>query len=90
MWEKIKDEVNKCIPMYVPRKEFRKRKYARWMKTKILRLIKSKEKKWKKYKERPCHENQLRYKKTRNEVCNEIRKAKADFERKIAEKIRRS
>jgi ribonucleases P/MRP protein subunit RPP40 len=88
MWEKIKDEVNRCIRTYVPRKEFRKRKYARWMKRKILRLVKLKEKQWKKFKERPSHENQLRYKKTRNEVCNEIRKAKADFEGKIAERIK--
>ena len=38
-------------------------------------------------KNRPSHENQIRYKKKRNEVCNEIRKAKSDFEFKMAENI---
>ena len=30
----------------------------------------------------------MRYKKKRNDVCNEIRRAKADFEQKIAERIK--
>jgi hypothetical protein len=30
----------------------------------------------------------MRYKKKRNEVCNEIRKAKSDFELKMAENIK--
>ena len=80
--------MNECIRMFVPKKEFRKRKYASCMKRKILRLFKLKEKQWKKFKERQSHENQLRYEKSRNEVWNEIREAKADFERKIADNIK--
>ena len=88
MWENIKDEMNKCIMKYVPKKLVRKRKYALWMKRKILKSIIVKERLWKKFKERPSHENQMRYKKQRNDVCNEIRRAKADFEQKIAERIK--
>jgi hypothetical protein len=88
MWENMKEEMNKCIMKYVPKKLVRKRKYALWMKRKILKSILVKEKLWKKFKERPSHENQRRYKKKRNGVCNEIRRAKADFEQKIAERIK--
>jgi hypothetical protein len=80
IWQKIKEELAKCVEKYVPKKSFKRRKHARWMKKKILKLIKSREKQWQKCKVRPSHENQIIYKKKRNEVCNEIRKAKANFE----------
>ena len=88
IWQKIKGELGECVEKYVLKKSFKRRKHARWMKRKILRLIKSREKQWQKCKERPSHENQIRYKKKRNEVCNEIRKAKANFELKMSENIK--
>jgi hypothetical protein len=102
IWQEIKEELGNCVEKYVPRKVFRERKYARcmkrkvfrerkyarWMKRKIVKLIKSRDKQWKKFKDRPSHENQMRYKKKRNEVCNEIRKAKSEFELKMAENIK--
>ena len=88
IWQKIKEELAKCVEKYVPKKSFKRRKHARWMKKKILKLIKSREKQWQKCKERPSHENQIIYKKKRNEVCNEIRKAKANFELKMSENIK--
>jgi hypothetical protein len=58
----------------VPIKGFRKRKYARWMKRKILKLIKAKEKQWKRFKDRPSHENQMRYKRQKNEEMKYVAK----------------
>jgi hypothetical protein len=80
--------MNECMKKYVPKRGGRKRKYARWMKWKILRLIKAKEKQWKQFRDRPSRENQMSYKKKRNEVCSEVRKAKLDFELKLSEKIK--
>ena len=76
-----------CVIEYVPRKEFRNGKHARWTKRKILRLIKAMEKQWKKFKNRPSHKNQMRYRKKRDEVSNEMAKVKLDFELKMAENI---
>jgi hypothetical protein len=87
-WEMIKREMRECMKRYVPTRGGRKRKYPRWMNRKILRLIKAKEKQWKKFKNRPSHENQRRYKRTRNKVCSEIREAKLYFELKLSEQIK--
>jgi hypothetical protein len=59
---------------YVPTGGERKRKYARWMKRRVLKLINAKEKQWKKCKDRLSYENQVRYKKKRSNLCSEVKK----------------
>jgi hypothetical protein len=87
-WDKMKEEMLNCMKKYVPRKQHRTRKCARWMKRKILKLIKGRERQWKRFKEKPSHENQSSYRRMRNDVCREIRKAKSDFEVKMADNIK--
>ena len=58
------------------------------MKRHIIRMIKTKDKLWKRYKERPSYENQRYYNEIRNKVSCEIRQAKRNFEFKLAENIK--
>ena len=58
------------------------------MKERVKKLINGRNKAWKKFRDRPSYENQIRYKKLRNEVTKEIRETKESFENKLAENIK--
>jgi len=66
----------------------KKRKFPFWMKGHIVRMIKTKNRLWKRFKERPSYENQRNYNEIRNKVTFEIRHAKSNFELKLAENIK--
>ena len=88
MWQNVKGELIKCRGEYVPKRKLQKRKFPLWMKRHIIRMIKTKDKLWKRYKERPSYENQRKYNEIRNKVSFEIRQAKRNFEFKLAENIK--
>ena len=88
MWQNIKEELIKCRREYVPKRKIKRRKFPFWMKGHIVRMIKAKNKMWKRFKERPSYENQRNYNEMRNKVTFEIRQAKSNFELKLAENIK--
>src|SRR3989441_3177813 len=59
-----------------------------WMKPKIMKMIKKRNKKWKKISESLSFETKSGYIALRNKVTTEIRRAKEEQEKKIAEKIK--
>lgn len=59
-----------------------------WMKAKIIKLIKKRNKLWKNFRKAPSFEREVRYKNLRNCITLEIRRAKEAQERKIADGIR--
>ena len=88
MWQNVKEELIKCRREYVPKRKLKRRKFPFWMKGHIIRMIKTKNKLWKRFKERPSYENQRNYNEVRNKVTFEIRQAKSNFELKLAENIK--
>jgi hypothetical protein len=58
------------------------------MKNGIRKGIKKREKLWKHYMQNPTYDRKIAYTKKRNEVCAAMRKAKFDFECKLAENIK--
>jgi hypothetical protein len=87
-WIAIKKELLRCMDELVPKKEARSNKQPPWMRKRVRKLINGRNKAWKKFRERPSYENQIRYKRKRNDVTREIREAKESFEYKLAENIK--
>ncbi len=87
-WEEVKSELLKCMNNLVPKINCRNKKRPIWMKRKVSKMIKARNRAWTRFRDRPSYENQIKYKEKRNIVTNEIRKAKSDFEIKLAENIR--
>ena len=88
LWQNVKEELIKCRSEYVPKRKLKKRKFPLWMTRHIVRLIKAKGKLWKRYKDRPSYENKRSYNEVRNKVSSEIRRAKRNFEVKLARNIK--
>jgi hypothetical protein len=88
IWKKIKEELGDCVEKYVQRKEFEKKEAYQMDGEKHFKINKIRWKRWQQCIEKPSHENQMRYKKKRNEVLNEIRKAKLNFELRLSENIK--
>ena len=88
LWQIVKEELIKCRCAYVPKRKLKKRKFPLWMRRHIVKMIKTKDKLWKRFKERPSYENQRKYNEIRNKVSFEIRQAKRNFELKLAENIK--
>jgi hypothetical protein len=65
MWQNVKRELIKCWGEFVPKRKLKKRKFPLWMRRHIIKMIKTKDKLWRKYKERPSYENQRNYNETR-------------------------
>jgi len=59
-----------------------------WIKRRLKKLIKEKNRAWTIFKDRPSYVNRARYKMRRNEVCNEIREAKKSFEHRLTQNIK--
>jgi len=87
-WFAIKGGLLRFKNELVPKKDARNNKQPPWMKIRVRKLIKARNKAWKKYRDRPSYENQIRYKRKRNEVTKEIREAKEIFEYKLAGNIK--
>ena len=87
-WNIFKKQLLDCRAEYVPIRKPRKGKYAPWMKNGIRKGIKKREKLWKQYMQNPTYDRKIAYTKKRNEVCAAMRKAKLDFECKLAENIK--
>ena len=87
-WNIIKEEMLESVRRWVPKGIGKTRKYPFWMKSRIRKMIKARDRAWKRYCEKPSYENHQTYKIRRNGVTKEIRRAKRDFEIKIAENIK--
>ena len=87
-WKDFKNELLFRRDEFVPVKVVKHGKRPPWLKRKVKKAIDKRHKFWKEYKINPSYENMVRYKSKRNEVTVDIRKAKADFELKLAENIK--
>ena len=80
--------MDKAISKYVPTKTLNKRNKPNWMTKNVEKLISSKGKKYKKAKKTQITADWSEYKKDLNKCTAEIKKAKLDYEQKLAENIK--
>ena len=73
--------VKECIPTFIPKY---KNETSKWMNRKIKNLLKQKEIAWRRYRDRKCPTRRQVYNTIRNKVTFETRKAKKEFEKRIA------
>lgn len=88
MWSSLVEELVDCRSIYVPKRIPKKGNYPKWMKKHIKRDIKKRVKLWKRFKEFPTLLNEAKFNKCRNKITSEIRKAKREFEAKLADNIK--
>jgi hypothetical protein len=87
-WNFLKGQLLNVREEYVPIRKPRRGKSAPWMTISIRKGIRKREKIWKKFVQSPTYRNRTAYTKKRNELCTAIRKAKFNFECKLAENIK--
>ena len=87
LWGVILQKFLDCRQKYVPQRDMKRSIVPRWMNKEIAKGIKSRNKKWKKFNERPTNDARKKYKSTRNKVISDIRKAKRGYEEKLAKQI---
>jgi hypothetical protein len=88
MWKCLVDKLHELKVKFIPRRTVKKKvKTKPWMKNNLRNKIKKKNSKWRNQRLCPTYENIMEYRKARNEVTREIRRAKCEFEVKLAEKI---
>ena len=88
MWQTFENELISCRDEFVPKKIIKKQKNPPWMKRRILKDIKRREKAWKEFINMPSYENKSRFKRFRNQVNNSVASAKVEFESKLADNIK--
>ena len=88
MWNELVEKLRECRGKYVPKRKLNKGNYPKWMKNNIKRNIKLRIKLWKRFNDYPTLINETKYNKCRNEINADIRKAKRDFETKLADNIK--
>ena len=78
--------VNQCVPVYNVNKGKRKRK---WMNMQLLKMIQKKEEAWRRYRSN-TRSNKLRknYQRIRNDVTTEVRRAKFEYEHRLAKEVK--
>ena len=83
-WTKFKARLDEVQAKHVPLKKRRCNRRPVWMNARILRTIRKKRKLWKRYSQSRDYEDHQAYKRVEKEVQRSVRKAKRDFERKLA------
>ena len=73
----------------MPTRKKTRRKRSVWMNRKARKAIRKKTKKWKKYRQTGNAEDYVQYRKALNKATKTVRKAKGDFEIKLAAEIKR-
>ena len=87
-WEIFKGKLHHQIESNVPMKHQTKKKRNLWVTKKVQRLIKRNQRAFRKYKKQRTKKNFGHYRQCQKDTKQEIRLAKRDFERKLAQNIK--
>jgi hypothetical protein len=90
MWSSFLTRVLEIRDKFVPTGNCKGKEGKRpgWLNKRIINDIKKRGMKWKKWQDRMTYENEKDYKRLRNKITSDIRKAKSGFEEKIANNIK--
>ena len=87
-WMKFKDKLQHQITANVPMKQQAKKKKTLWITKKAQRSVRRKQRAWRKYQKQKTTKNLEFYQKCQKEAKQDVRQAKRDFERKLAQNIK--
>ena len=88
MWQCFWRELISNRDKFIPKCKLAGRKFPPWMKFKIRKEIKARNKAWSNFNKVPTYQNKEKYRKLRNYVNKEIRGVKREFEYKLASRIK--
>jgi hypothetical protein len=88
MYHKFTMIINTAVDMFIPKKRIKKNKKAKWMTKAAKAAVKKKYKLYKRYRETKTYQEECEYKKARNEATKAIKKARRNFEEKLAKNIK--
>jgi hypothetical protein len=83
-WNKFKMTVSSTVDSCVPRKKRRNSSKPLWMQRNVMRIIRKKRRLWNRYTTTHDYQSYLAFKRVQNEATSMIRKAKREFEKKLA------
>ena len=83
-WNYLKETVSSTTEACIPKKKRRNNTKPLWMDRNAMRVIRKKRRLWKQYCSTSDYESYLAYKQVQNFTKSVIRKAKKDFEKKLA------
>ena len=83
-WKYFKETVLSIEAECIPKKKRRTNSKPLWMRRNVMRTIRKKRRLWKHYCTTSDHQSYLAYKKVQKETSSIIRKAKREFEKKVA------
>ena len=87
-WDTTKEKLQQLIHDHVPLKRQSKKKKAIWLTRRAQKCIRRKQRAWKRYKSNKTTKNLEHYKLCQREAKREIKTAKRDFEKKLAQNIK--
>lgn len=87
-WDVFLDQLNHLRDTFIPVKKFKNKPLPPWMRAGIIKMIKTRNRAWAKYVHCQDYNAEKGYKIKRNKVNLEVRKAKKDFELKLATRIK--
>lgn len=88
MWNFFVTKTTESRDRHVPIREIKSNGNPKWLKKSLITKIKSRSNSWKKFKDNPSFDSEAKYKRLRNSITSDIRKAKKEYENKLAEKIK--
>ena len=88
MWSLFKYVLDYCVKEFVPIKKRLNNNKPKWMTKVAYKAINRKYKLWKRYRESGLHSDYVVYKQSLNIATREVRKAKRNFEEKLASNIK--
>ena len=87
-WNFFEMSLQKCIDSYVPFKKRHQKKQPEWLNQHCKKAIDLKHKSWNKYQKSRSDADWATYVKHRNIASSEVKKAKSDFENKLADEVK--
>ena len=86
-YKKVDDISRECIPL---KKNLKRYNRPPWMTKKARKCIRKKKCAWDRYIKSPSYNKYTQYIKERNAACKKLRKAKKDFEKKLAKECKKN
>ena len=87
-WMKFSMKLLECRNRFVPIRTTGRKKIPPFMNNSVIKKIKKRNKIWSKYRDNPNFNALNQYKSLRNQITNDIRKAKRKFEMNLADRIK--
>jgi Reverse transcriptase (RNA-dependent DNA polymerase) len=83
-WQKLKNIINYCTEIYVPKSRVRDKTRPKWLNQDLIKLIRRKKAAWKEYRIQGTRETNENYKRLEGEVKKRIQRSKRRLEKELS------